>query len=239
VTLALLTLLACGPGEDEPAFRGDDGPQDSAETVSPCPQGMVFVASDGTLPPEGLCIDAYEGTVRGDLGPANHGFDWPDPATTATVEPLAGLEPTVHVSWYQAYAACANSGKHLCTTEEWQASCASAGTAYPWGNAPEPDAVCAAVDADEQPVVDALQPSGAFPGCVSTEGAYDQLGNAWEWTDSGLDEDGLPVAHKVGGAWYAGRYNTHCAAPPMSEHAPDFEGTIGVRCCAVPVTALR
>lgn len=232
----LFLLLACGAGDVEPDFRHGTETDDTSSDVSHCPDGMAYVAADaaGSLPPGGLCIDRYEGTVRGELGPANHGFDWPDPGTTATVEPIADVEPSVHVSWYQAYAACLNSGKHLCTTVEWQAACASDGSPFPWGEAPEPEDVCAAVDAEEQPVVDAIQRTGAMPDCVSAEGTYDQLGNAWEWTDSGLDADGLPVPHKVGGAWYAGHYNARCDAAPMSEHPPDFEGTIGVRCCSTP-----
>ncbi len=76
---------------------------------------------------------------------------------------IAGVRPSAFITWFQAAAAARNSGKRLLTNAEWQA--AALGT---------PDgAPCVVVGA-------ATQPTGT-PGCVSDAGAFDMVGNVWEW----------------------------------------------------------
>ena len=234
-TVVALTLLlaACTPAEDAPTFQGDD-PDAASDTASgdtaaasPCPVGMALAGA--------ACIDVVETVLTGDLGDRNQGFDWPDGSTTAVAEPRPGELPTLHVSWYQADAACRNAGKHLCTVEEWVTACSTAGTLYPWGDTDDATTRCALVEEDGTQAHDALQPAGSLPGCVSPEGVFDMIGNAWEWADPGGEVNGRPATAKLGGAYYAGRGAGRCDVGPTQEHLPDFEGTIAVRCCVAPV----
>ncbi len=225
-------LAACTPAEDAPTFHAD-GSDSSADTASgadtgqgPCPVGMALAGA--------TCIDIVEAVLTGDLGDANQGFDWPDGSTTALAEPRPGELPTLHVSWYQADAACRNAGKHLCTVEEWVTACSTSGSIYPWGDAGDATTRCALVEEDGTAHHDTLQPAGSLADCVSPEGVFDMIGNAWEWADPGGEVNGRPATAKLGGAYYAGHGAGRCDATPFTDHLPDFEGTIAVRCCVAP-----
>lgn len=226
---ALIGALSACAGPHEPDLRhGSADNADTADTADtgwdgPCPPGMALVGDT-------LCIDVVEASVTGELGTADQGAAFPDGSTTAVAEPVVGVVPTINLTWYQAWAACDNAGKRLCSAEEWQTACAD-GTLYPWGDSPTPDEVCAVPAADGSGAWDELQPTASLPGCVGPAGVYDQMGNAWEWADGGREDDGTPIAAKLGGAYYAGGGNALCVAAPNTEHAPDFEGTIAARCC--------
>lgn len=224
-----MALGGCGPGADTGA--ADDASSDTSGTSGDtgwegrCPPGAVQV--------ETFCIDTFEAKVEGDLGDLGNldqGTDWPDGSTTAVATSVQGVEPDVNLSWYQAVAVCENAGKHLCTVAEWQAACGA--NLYPWGDAPPVDEVCAVPHEDGTTDWEWLVPTGSLPDCRSPAGVYDQLGNAWEWADpETTGDDGRPIAAKLGGAWYAGHGNALCPAAPVTEHPPDFEGTIAARCC--------
>jgi Sulfatase-modifying factor enzyme 1 len=78
---------------------------------------------------------------------------------------IPGVTPAAKVSWFQALAAARNSGKRLPTNAEWQA--AALGT---------PDgAPCRVTSAPGGPLLTGT------PGCVSDVGAFDMVGNVWEW----------------------------------------------------------
>lgn len=90
---------------------------------------------------------------------------------------LPGVLPSTCITWFQAEQACRLSGKRLLTNEEWQA--AVAGT-------PDPN------DDDDQRTTcvtnsDFAQPAGSRPRCVSNWGAYDLIGNVWEWVATWTD----------------------------------------------------
>lgn len=203
----MLLLLACAapPAADPPApdptdtaAPDDTAPTDTdtaadsgtetgdtgAETGEPTPVGWACPADMAAVPAESpaFCIDRYEVTVA-------------DGVATG----LAGVIPTVGYSIEEAMAFCAATPaldaageayatRRLVTTEEWvdagDGVVGEGGTAFPWGERWEDD-VCATMRADGTQVYMALQPTGAFPSCVSTAGVYDQIGNAWEWMDSG------------------------------------------------------
>jgi predicted nucleic acid-binding protein len=76
---------------------------------------------------------------------------------------VAGVTPSRFLTWFQAAAAARNAGKRLPTNAEWQA--AALGT---------PDgAPC---------VVNAVGPGPTgTAGCVSDVGAFDMVGNFYEW----------------------------------------------------------
>jgi hypothetical protein len=76
---------------------------------------------------------------------------------------IPGVTPSAFITWLQAAAAARNSGKRLPTNQEWQA--AALGT---------PDgAPC---------IVSAAGPGlTGTAGCISDVGAFDMVGNLWEW----------------------------------------------------------
>jgi len=195
----MLLLLGCAAPQEAPPDRpapvdtADSGtPDDTDETGTidtglvtyACPLGMVGVPADSPA----WCIDAYEVAVV-DGAPVSE----------------AGLLPAVGLTYEESAAVCAASAaidatgtvyamRHLATVEEWEDAgdgvVGDGGTAFPWGDAFD-DARCVTLDTAGATQFDGLQPTGSMPGCVSAFGVYDQIGNAWEWTDSGvlLDAD--------------------------------------------------
>ena len=94
-----------------------------------------------------------------DTFPIHGSFDTPLYACS-----VVGVLPARWISWFQAQAACAASGKRLLTNAEWQA--AVAGT--------EDDAGCLISGAET------ARETGAGT-CVSYWGVEDMIGNADEW----------------------------------------------------------
>lgn len=99
------------------------------------------------------------------------------PPTGAWTEPLyaasvAGVLPSACLTWFQAQQACALSGKRLLTNEEWQR--AAAGT---------PDDLTDTLPTSRCNI--SLNPgptaTGSRPACVSSWGAYDMVGNLYEF----------------------------------------------------------
>jgi formylglycine-generating enzyme required for sulfatase activity len=85
---------------------------------------------------------------------------------------LAGQVPASNVTWFQAQQACKNSRKRLPTNAEWQA--AVVGTPDGADNSPT---TCNTVTATTK------LPAGQRTGCVSSDGAFDMVGNVREWVD--------------------------------------------------------
>jgi Sulfatase-modifying factor enzyme 1 len=130
---------------------------------------------------------------------------------------IAGATPARFISWFQAAAACRNSGKRLATNQEWQM--AALGT-------PDPGVDNGTSDCNIEQAGDVLA-TGARAGCVSDTGHFDMVGNVAEWVadwndlssacsnfseeygDDSLcmDGDGLgdgPAALVRGGSWDSG-----------------------------------
>src|SRR5437870_5264985 len=94
--------------------------------------------------------------------------NWTAPLYAVSV---AGVDPTACATWFQAEQACRLSGKRLLTNQEWQA--AAAGTPDP-GSADDGSTTC---------VTNSAGPAntGSRSNCKSNWGAFDMVGNVWEW----------------------------------------------------------
>jgi len=89
-------------------------------------------------------------------------------------------KPVTGVHWDQANAYAGWRGKRLPTEEEWEfAARGPEGLLYPWGNDWETDRANTGRSPEGS---DGLTKVGAFSKGKSLYGAFDMIGNAWEWT---------------------------------------------------------
>ncbi len=91
-----------------------------------------------------------------------------------------GNRPRESVTWFQARDFCASRGARLPTEAEWEyAARGPQSLFYPWWNEFASDNAVF-TDSSGWQTADA----GSRPGGVSWVGAYDLIGNVWEWTSS-------------------------------------------------------
>jgi len=157
-----------------------------------------------------------------------------------------GVYPIIDVTWSEARALCAVSGKRLCTEAEWTFACEGE-EATPYPNAYVRDPTACVIDRPWRDVnehdlgpresakalveIDRLwqgEPSGTHPRCRSAFGVYDMTGNIDEWTISvrGAQE---PRSILKGGYW--GPVRTRCR-PSTRAHGEDYSYyQQGFRCC--------
>jgi hypothetical protein len=100
---------------------------------------------------------------------------------------LPGVPPSANITWFQAQAACKNARKRLPSNAEWQA--AVAGT-------PDPGPDNGSTDCHT--VGGAAVNTGSRSACVSSDGAFDMVGNLFEWV-----ADWVPRSVSCG-TWSAG-----------------------------------
>jgi hypothetical protein len=84
---------------------------------------------------------------------------------------LPSVTPAGFATWFQAQEACANSAKRLPTNAEWQIG--ADGTPDPGPDNGTTDCNSAAIGA--------VSRTGARTSCVSSRGAFDMVGNLYEW----------------------------------------------------------
>jgi Sulfatase-modifying factor enzyme 1 len=166
-----------------------------------CPKNMV--------PAGPLCVDKYEAIVvdfRPTLligNPEGNQFgmfddDYPCAdngnncsknvlGTKIFAASVPGVTPSRYITWFQAQQACANVGKRLLRSGEWQMVAA--------GTPDEPRRTGPLCNTDSVIV----SKSGSYPECVSNFGVYDMVGNVWEWV-----EDWMQASAGVDGAQSAG-----------------------------------
>ncbi len=99
---------------------------------------------------------------------------------------IPGVTPSANFTWFQAAAAARNSGKRLPTNAEWQA--AALGT-------PDPGASPGSEDCNTNSGVPDL--TGARANCKSDVGAFDLVGNLFEWV-----ADWVPQSTGACPGWY-------------------------------------
>ena len=131
-----------------------------------------------------------------------------------TPKPHLMDHPVTEIAYFEAQAYAAWLGCRLPTSEEWEAAAEGADPTI--GNTRENKG-------RETTKV------GAFPEGASACGALDMIGNVWEWTDSGQDDD-VP-ADRV---WvYGGSYQHWCTrrTPPRTAIDPGNQyHYLGFRC---------
>ena len=85
---------------------------------------------------------------------------------------IPGVTPSAFLSWFQAAAAARNAGKRLPSNAEWQA--AALGT-------PDPAIDDEATECNISGPPFAVTPTGSRSNCVADVGAFDLVGNLFEW----------------------------------------------------------
>jgi len=108
------------------------------------------------------------GTASDDYAPcANNGQNC---ANDIYAVSLPSEIPSAFITWFQAQEACANAGKRLPTSAEWQVGA---------NGTPDPGPDNGTTDCNS--ASDGLSPTGARSSCVSARGAFDMVGNLAEW----------------------------------------------------------
>jgi len=141
--------------------------------TGPCPKNMALV--DQALEP--YCIDMYEASPS-DLCRYNDpnsvdesDLNLIDPTCTPVSEPY--VMPWRYINQEQAERACLRAGKRLATPGEWYRG--AIGTPDDMGLLGDEQCNIARNRAES------VAETGSGMRCVSDVGAYDMVGNAWEW----------------------------------------------------------
>jgi formylglycine-generating enzyme required for sulfatase activity len=197
-----------------------------------------------------FCIDRFEAALEEvvDGGTVAFSPSFNPGSTRVIARSLRNAVPSGYVSGLQAAAACAEAGKRLCTDTEWLRACRGpTSTIYPYGNTRLPG-VCndarsvhpaielygtsatwiySHIDSPCLNELDAgLALTGSHAGCVSTEGAFDLMGNLHEWTadPNGTFRGGYYVDTVLNG--------DGCLYVTTAHNTAHWDYSTGFRCCA-------
>ena len=147
----------------------------------------------------------------------------------------ASVMPWRLVSRTEAEAACAASGKRLCSEAEWQLACSTTGGfLYPYGGTGLDDyepLTCNGRDYEEDD--DQLLPTREADQCFADWGAagrvYDMSGNIKEWTGTEVDTDAYRVR---GGSYDNVKQGLTCEFDFIAFDEDVEFPNLGFRCCS-------
>jgi formylglycine-generating enzyme required for sulfatase activity len=179
----------------------------SKNTTSACPPGMSVVDNISTV----KCVDTFEestGKACPVVSPeqmqaSQQNFEKQDCIGESKKDAL----PWRFVTRDQAMQMCARGGKRLPTSEEWYTL--SLGVAN----------VEAACNVSSKNVSN----TGAFSACVSPHGAYDLIGNVWEWVSDDVI-NGAYKTTKLPDSGYVAQVDAGGMATVISPDAQDLFG---------------
>jgi hypothetical protein len=130
-----------------------------------CPLGMAEVANI----PNVTCVDIYEVSTGKECpvpDPENLVSSMKNIENEACIpESKAGVTPWRFITRDQAMQACARVGKRLPSSAEWYALSLGMVNMHDACNIK----------------TSSVSPTGAYTGCKTPHGAYDMVGNVWEW----------------------------------------------------------
>lgn len=219
------------------------------------PQHVVYL--------DAFYIDQYEVTNDQYRACVETGVCTPPSNNYFYVRQRYGDYPVNSISWFQADTYCRWAGKRLPTEAEWEkAARGTDGRLFPWGSEFDSsranlcDVRCPHLwsDLDTDDGYASLAPVGSYPEALSPYGAYDMIGNVWEWVADWYADDYYalsPVENPTGpdhGAELVARGGGFFTSPAGSSVAsrtydrlrssPRHGYTIGVRCAmdAPPTT---
>lgn len=148
------------------SLQGIDGTAglSGAKRAGVCVKGMTPLTVDGRV----VCVDAYEVSASSKCphtSPTN-AIQTEENATTKDCYPesVKGSAPWSFVSLSQAQRICAVAGKRLPTSEEWYH-------------------IALGTDVHDCVINGSTPQDTGESTCVSSVGAYDVVGNVWEWVD--------------------------------------------------------
>lgn len=184
-------------------FGEDDGP---------CPKEMVFIPSENG----GFCIDKYEASA-GDKCPYRDVSDQIKTRDNLDLKECIPVSMPDSIPWRfisqsQAMAACTKAGKRLPTDTEWyQASLGTPDKEGDWGAAD-----ChVSSNWPEQP-----GRTGSSQDCVSSAGAFDMVGNVWEWVKGEIN-DGIYNGNELPKTGYITEVDINGMPVRTTETSPD------------------
>jgi formylglycine-generating enzyme required for sulfatase activity len=117
---------------------------------------------------------------------------------------LPSVIPSASITWFQAQEACANSGKRLPTSAEWQVGA---------NGTPDPGPDDQVADCNTFGTF-TVAPTGSRSRCVSARGAFDMVGNLYEWV-----ADWVPVSTACPG-WGGFSNDNDCFAGASAASGP-------------------
>ncbi len=254
VPLYSVTELPPQEGRPRDAGAADAGEAPARADLAPgCLENMSRIGP--------FCIDQYEAYVveEKDGSEAVHPFNEPLKGGPYSARTAPDVFPQAHISGEQAEAACRNSGKRLCTYEEWESACmGSHGYRYPYGDQPDPSKCNTGKtwgpgvlfgrgpfdlnDSRLNLLPGSLARTGQFEGCVSDHRVYDMVGNLHEWVSTVVTQDmvgsgktNIPGLYiKAGNGMFLGGFyslDPACRYRIIAHPFSHFDYSTGFRCC--------
>lgn len=179
-----------------------------AGTAGGCPAGMASVETV----PGVRCVDAFEVSAAaacphkdpGNIFETGANVD----ASGCSAVSSEGEKPWRYITREQAMALCARRGARLPSSEEWYRLALGL---------PAPEESC---NTDTQE----LTPAGSFSACVSPAGAYDLVGNVWEWVADDVIE-GRYNGRELPATGYVAQVDNGGVATLTGDEASDQHGS--------------